>query len=323
VVLVGWDASSELVAGRIASDPDSDLELIGVVAPGDLEGADESSPPRLGTPSGLADVLSRTKPDRVLLSRSDLSEAEMLDLLHTCRMSSTKISVLPGAIEALGPAVELDEVSGVVLLGLTPLVLGRTSRWLKRSLDVSVSALGLLVTAPLLLAIAVAVRVDCGSPVLFRQRRVGKGDRPFELVKFRTMVAGAEGRRAELMARSRDPNWLDLAHDPRVTRLGRFLRRTSLDELPQLWNVLRGQMSLVGPRPLPESEDCLVRGWARGRLDLTPGITGLWQVRGRNRLPFDEMVKLDYLYVANWSLWMDLRLLLRTAPAVIMRRGAK
>jgi lipopolysaccharide/colanic/teichoic acid biosynthesis glycosyltransferase len=259
----------------------------------------------------------------VLLSRSDLSEAEMLDLLHTCRMSSTKISVLPGAIEALGPAVELDEVSGVVLLGLTPLVLGRTSRWLKRSLDVSVSALGLLVTAPLLLAIAVAVRVDCGSPVLFRQRRVGKGDRPFELVKFRTMVAGAEGRRAELMARSRDPNWLDLAHDPRVTRLGRFLRRTSLDELPQLWNVLRGQMSLVGPRPLPESEDCLVRGWARGRLDLTPGITGLWQVRGRNRLPFDEMVKLDYLYVANWSLWMDLRLLLRTAPAVIMRRGAK
>jgi exopolysaccharide biosynthesis polyprenyl glycosylphosphotransferase len=323
VLFVGWDSSSELVLRRLGGDPDSELELVGIVGAGEIPGADESFPPILGPLVGLPEVLARIKPDRVLVSRSELNEAELLDLLHTCRTLSTKISVLPGAIEAIGPAVELDEVSGVALLGLSPPVLGRTSRWLKRGLDISISALMLLIAAPLMLLIALAVRIDSGSPVFFRQRRIGKGGRAFDLIKFRTMVCGAEQRHAELMAQSRDPNWLDLEHDPRVTRVGRLLRKTSLDEIPQLVNVLAGQMSLVGPRPLPEPEDRRVSGWGRGRLDLTPGITGLWQVRGRNRLPFEEMVKLDYLYVTNWSLWMDVRLLLRTAPAVIARRGAK
>ncbi len=323
VLFVGWDSSSELVLTRVDGDPDSELDIVGIVGAGELSGADGSYPPILGGLGGLREVLERTTPDRVLVSRSDLSEAELLGLLHTCRTFSTKISVLPGAIEALGPAVELDEVNGVALLGLTPPVLGRTSRWLKRSLDVSISALLLLIASPLMLVIAVAILLDSGSPVFFKQRRVGKGGRSFDFIKFRTMDCGAEKRHAELMAQSRDPNWLDLEHDPRVTRVGRFLRRTSLDEIPQLVNVLAGEMSLVGPRPLPEPEDRRVSGWGRGRLDLTPGITGLWQVRGRNRLPFEEMVKLDYLYVTNWSLWMDVRLLLRTGPAVIARRGAK
>jgi lipopolysaccharide/colanic/teichoic acid biosynthesis glycosyltransferase len=136
------------------------------------------------------------------------------------------------------------------------------------------------------------------------------------------MVVDAEGRREDLLGRSTDPGWLKLDRDPRITRVGRVLRLTSLDELPQLWNVLKGEMSLVGPRPLIESEDGQIGGWARSRLDLTPGLTGLWQVLGRTNIPFEEMVKLDYLYVTNWSLWGDIRLILRTLPIVLARRGA-
>jgi lipopolysaccharide/colanic/teichoic acid biosynthesis glycosyltransferase len=136
------------------------------------------------------------------------------------------------------------------------------------------------------------------------------------------MLPNAEARRAELAAHSKDPGWLHLEHDPRITRVGRFLRLASLDELPQLWNVLLGDMSLVGPRPLIPEEDSMVDEWARGRLDLTPGITGLWQVLGRTSIPFEEMVKLDYLYVTNWSLWGDLRLMIRTLPVVLKGNGA-
>jgi lipopolysaccharide/colanic/teichoic acid biosynthesis glycosyltransferase len=168
---------------------------------------------------------------------------------------------------------------------------------------------------------ALAIRLDSPGPVFFRQARIGRAGHPFEVLKFRTMVVDAEAQREALMEQSADPSWLHLPADPRVTRLGRLLRRSSLDELPQLWNVVLGEMSLVGPRPLPACEDANVGGWARGRLDLTPGITGMWQVLGRTRIPFDEMVKLDYMYVTNWSLWMDLRILLRTMPVVFGRRG--
>ncbi|HLH13171.1 MAG TPA: sugar transferase, partial [Solirubrobacteraceae bacterium] len=137
-----------------------------------------------------------------------------------------------------------------------------------------------------------------------------------------SMVPEAEGMREQLLALSRQEKWLDLEHDPRITRVGRFLRLTSLDELPQMWNVLRGEMSLVGPRPLIAVEDRNVSGWARGRLDLTPGVTGLWQVLGRAHIPFEQMIMIDYLYVANWSLWTDVKLILRTLPAVLTRRGA-
>jgi lipopolysaccharide/colanic/teichoic acid biosynthesis glycosyltransferase len=142
------------------------------------------------------------------------------------------------------------------------------------------------------------------------------------LLKFRTMCEDAEQRVEELRKFSKDPHWLHLEHDPRLTRIGRFLRLASIDELPQLWNVVRGEMSLVGPRPLVESEDRRVDGWARSRLALTPGITGSWQVLGRTTIPFEEMVKLDYLYVVNWSLWNDIRLMLRTLPVVLKGSGA-
>ncbi|HEY4811556.1 MAG TPA: sugar transferase, partial [Solirubrobacteraceae bacterium] len=224
--------------------------------------------------------------------------------------------------DVLGPAVEIDDVEGVTVLGVNPPWLPRSSRAIKRGMDLLIAAPLLIFLAPLLGLLAVAIKLDSHGPVFFAQERVGRGGRHFRLFKLRTMVADAEQRRAELLAASTDPGWLKVEHDPRVTRMGRWLRRLSLDELPQLWNVVRGEMSVVGPRPLIPSEDDHVHGWARGRLDLTPGITGYWQVLGRTRIPFEEMVKLDYLYVMNWSLWEDVRLMLRTLPVVLGGRGA-
>jgi lipopolysaccharide/colanic/teichoic acid biosynthesis glycosyltransferase len=167
----------------------------------------------------------------------------------------------------------------------------------------------------------VAVRLESPGPALFRQVRVGRDGRRFEMWKFRTMVVDAEERRAELVARSRDPDWLDLEDDPRVTRVGRILRHTSLDELPQLFNVLRGDMRLVGPRPLIPVEHARMPAWARVRDDVTPGMTGLWQVAGRTRLTFEEMLELDCRYVATRSVRRDLEILLRTIPAVLSGKG--
>ena len=184
---------------------------------------------------------------------------------------------------------------------------------MKRALDVVGAAAVLAVSSPALALGALAVKLEDRGPVLYRQRRVGKDGVEFELLKLRTMVVGAETQGAGFAVNE---------GDPRITRVGALLRRLSIDELPQLWNVIRGEMSLVGPRPLIEDEDRRIGGWMRGRLDLTPGITGLWQVLGRTNIPFEEMVKLDYLYVTNWSLWFDVRLLVRTLPAILSRRGA-
>jgi lipopolysaccharide/colanic/teichoic acid biosynthesis glycosyltransferase len=200
-------------------------------------------------------------------------------------------------------------------------VLPRSSRTLKRSMDIVGSAALLLLMLPVLIICAIAIKLDSKGPILFKQSRVGRRGRHFKVLKFRTMCVGAEAQQAELLKLSRDPNWLDLEEDPRVTRVGRFLRHASLDELPQLWNVLKGEMSLVGPRPIMPSEAETLIGWRLSRVDLTPGLTGLWQVLGRTNIPFEEMITLDYLYVTTWSLWTDVRLLIRTLPAVLAQKG--
>jgi lipopolysaccharide/colanic/teichoic acid biosynthesis glycosyltransferase len=196
------------------------------------------------------------------------------------------------------------------------------ARIAKRTIDV-VGALVLLVLLSwLILLIALAVRLNSPGPALFRQRRIGRDGQPFEFVKFRTMARDAEAMQAQLRGQSRDPHWLLLDHDPRVTRLGRVLRRTSLDELPQLWLVLRGDMSLVGPRALSEDDFLQVPPWGFRRFAVSPGLTGLWQVEGRTYVSFAEMIRLDCRYVDTWSLRNDLILLMRTVPALLTARGA-
>jgi lipopolysaccharide/colanic/teichoic acid biosynthesis glycosyltransferase len=200
-------------------------------------------------------------------------------------------------------------------------VLTRSSRLVKRTMDVAGAGVALVVTAPLWALIAVLIRLDSPGPVLFRQQRVGRDGAPFTMIKFRTMVSDAEARKDALRSANESLGLFKITGDPRVTQIGRRLRSRSLDELPQLLNVLRGDMSLVGPRPLVLDEDELVLGWGRDRLQLTPGMTGPWQLLGPTRIPLAGMVRIDLLYMANWSLWTDVKLLLRTVAHVLRRGG--
>jgi lipopolysaccharide/colanic/teichoic acid biosynthesis glycosyltransferase len=189
-------------------------------------------------------------------------------------------------------------------------------------MDIVAATIGLVSLAPLLLMLGLAVKLDSRGPVLFRQRRIGRRGERFDMFKFRSMVPDAERIKRELHDRNEAEGGLfKITDDPRVTRVGRWLRQASLDELPQLFNVLKGEMSLVGPRPLVPDEDQLIEGWQRRRLAVKPGMTGLWQIFGSSRIPMNEMVKIDYLYGANWSIWLDLKILLRTIPYIVHRRG--
>jgi lipopolysaccharide/colanic/teichoic acid biosynthesis glycosyltransferase len=210
-------------------------------------------------------------------------------------------------------------------ISLNPLSFHRPTPWWKRSIDFTGAAIGLTVLAPVLIVIAAAIKLtDPDGPVIFRQRRAGLAGRPFMIYKFRTMYADAEARKAELMAlNEQDGPAFKIEHDPRVTPLGRVLRKTSLDELPQLLNVLRGDMSLVGPRPLPVGESDACDPWHRRRLDVAPGLTCIWQVHGRSRVSFDEWARMDIRYIRRRKLWHDMSILLQTIPAVLLRRGAK
>jgi len=302
------------------------LEPVGLIAGGQATASDrgDSIIPTLGRLGevDLQRAIASHRVERVIVIQSDVDDEVVLGLLQHTAPLGIKVSILPESVDAMGPSVEVDNIEGVTVLGLPPLALPRSSRIAKRTMDVIGASLAMLLFAPLMAIAAVAIKLDSRGPVLFRQRRIGKDGRLFRLNKFRTMVADAEERLDDLRPLSEERHWLKLDRDPRVTRVGRLLRLTSIDELPQLWNVLRGDMSLVGPRPLIASEDERIRGYARMRLHLAPGMTGLWQVLGRTTIPFEEMVKLDFIYISNWSLWTDVKLLLRTVPAVAVRRGA-
>jgi len=259
---------------------------------------------------------------RVIIEPDEALPQITMDFVREAKATSVRVSLLPRILEVVGSAIEIDDVNGLTLLGLQRFGLSRSSTLCKRGLDVTVAGAGLILMAPFMLVVAALIKLDGAGPVLFGQRRVGRGGHGFEMWKFRTMVTGADALKAQLALHNEAAAGLfKIADDPRVTRIGRWLRRSSLDELPQLINVLRGEMSLVGPRPLITDEDDLISGLDRHRLHLTPGMTGHWQIAGSSRVPLAEMVKLDYLYVAGWSLWTDIKILLRTIPHVLARRG--
>jgi exopolysaccharide biosynthesis polyprenyl glycosylphosphotransferase len=261
--------------------------------------------------------------DRIVIACSELSEELLEKLLPFCRLRRVNLTVIPPTRGMFGTATHLTHIADLPLLDYNTWDISRTTRGLKRCLDIVLAVLGLVFTSPLLLLAALATLVDSGRPVLFRQTRAGEGGRPFQMLKFRTMVREAEAMLPELVPFEQlDAPMFKLKADPRVTRVGRLLRRTSIDELPQLVNVLRGEMSIVGPRP--EQLD-LVERYApehRFRLQVKPGITGPMQVYGRGELTFDERLAVEREYVENLSIARDIRIVLITLPAVFGKRGA-
>ena len=323
-LLVGSGSVANTIARKLASHAEYGTDLLGYVDAEGPEGSRMPAPdglPRLGDMAEFGEICRSLEVERVVVAFSTLSNDRMLDIIRSAKRNRIKITIVPRLYEVIGHSVVVDEVEGMTVLTLRGLTRSRSSLLLKRWIDVTLSAAGLILMLPVLTAIAAAIKLTSPGPILFTQRRMGR-DRPFTLLKFRTMVSDADARKEELAHLNEAvAPMFKIKDDPRVTRVGRFLRARSLDELPQLWNVLRGEMSLVGPRPLVLDEDSHVLGWHRTRLDLTPGLTGPWQVAGRAFVPFEEMVKMDYLYVAEWSLWKDARLLLRTAPIVVLGRG--
>jgi exopolysaccharide biosynthesis polyprenyl glycosylphosphotransferase len=311
-LVIGDHADSEDVRRALESRHSINATVVGRVPLADEDDGERA----IGTFGELADLLLSERVDRVLIAAPSTHDEALLDKIRLVKSFGIKVSLLPRLFEVVGSSVEVDDLGGLTLLGLRRYELTTSSRYLKRGLDICVSAL-----APLLAVIALAIKLTSPGPILFQQKRIGRHGVAFDMLKFRSMYEGADQMKAELEELNEADGLFKIENDPRVTSIGRVLRRCSLDELPQLINVLRGEMSLVGPRPLVVDEDARVRGWLRRRLDVIPGMTGIWQVLGSSRIPLHEMVKIDYLYRANWSLWLDIKILLRTVPHVFARRG--
>jgi exopolysaccharide biosynthesis polyprenyl glycosylphosphotransferase len=328
-VIVGAGKVGQQLALKLMNHREYGIHLVGFVDDQPTELDDELAerlPILLGGPDRLRELITEHGVDRVIIAFSNDSHESVIANIRAIRDLDVQIDIVPRYFEVFGGAAEVHTLEGIPLVGLRPTRLPRSSRVLKRAFDLSASTFGLLLLAPLFAAVAIGIKLESRGPVFFRQVRRGANGTTFRIYKFRTMVAEAEDRKAEVvhlnMHRSRDPRMTKIPDDPRVTRLGRVLRRFSIDELPQLINVINGEMSLVGPRPLILEEDKYVQEWARKRLDLKPGITGLWQVLGRSDIPFDEMTKLDYVYVTNWSLRQDIRLVFLTVPSLFRTRRA-
>jgi exopolysaccharide biosynthesis polyprenyl glycosylphosphotransferase len=276
----------------------------------------------VGRLAEIRDLAQTLDVHRAIIAPRSADAGEMLNLVRTLKAVGVRVSVLPRLLEVVGSSVEFDDLHGVTVMGVRRFDLTRSSARFKRAFDVLGASLGLLAVAPLMIVFAVLIKLSDGGPVFFRQLRVGRHGKRFQMLKFRTMIQGADAMKDSLRDRNEAQEGLfKIAEDPRVTRVGRLLRRTALDELPQLINIVRGEMSLVGPRPLVIEEDQRIEGWHRRRLELMPGMTGPWQILGPARVPLREMVAIDYIYVANWSLWTDIKILLRTVPHVIGRKG--
>jgi exopolysaccharide biosynthesis polyprenyl glycosylphosphotransferase len=271
----------------------------------------------------LALMIERQRPDELVLAEADFDEPTVLGVVELAHRHGVKVKLAPTTTDLLVHEGEYVPGQGVPLFELRPPMLTGLEWATKRAFDLVVATLVLVFGIPLWLALAAAIKVDSRGPVFFVDRRIGVGEREFGMLKFRTMVVDAAERQPELEEDNEASGPLfKIRDDPRVTRVGRVLRRLSIDELPQLVNVLRGQMSLVGPRPLPLRDHALLEDWHRARSLVLPGMTGLWQISGRSGLEFDDLVRLDFTYIENWSIWSDISIIARTIPAVLTRRGA-
>lgn len=288
------------------------VELVGMVSEDAL----------IGSVAELRSMVEELHFHRLVISPSAELDGSTLHLIQAAKFLGVRVSLLPGVMTAVGGFATIEELDGMTLLGVPRFGLSHSSVLLKRGFDVVIGTFALIALAPILLAISVAIKLTSQGPVIFKQTRIGRGGKPFRIWKFRSMVDGADGMKDKLMLQNEATGGLfKIVDDPRITRVGQHIRSTHLDELPQLVNVLRGEMSLVGPRPLVPDEDARVKGRDRHRIHLTPGITGPWQVKGPLNTPLAEMAMLDYRYASDWSIWRDLDILAQTVFRVLSRGG--
>jgi len=331
ILLVGAGQGASSLIHRLEASENRRIEICGVVTPAAGLGAGVlgNPVPIVGTVEELPALINRYRIDRVIAVEKEIPPEQMHACISVCTRMGIPFNHTAGRLDRTAMRVGVTELGNVLLIEVRGIEFTRVQQAVKRAFDLLVASVLMVLLAPLLAALALAVWLTSSGPVLYVAPRVGKGGRYFPFFKFRTMVRGADAQRDGVAARNEQKGHLfKIRQDPRVTTVGRLMRRFSLDELPQLLNVLRGQMSLVGPRPLPArdldpdggSRD--YRVWAVQRTKVPPGITGLWQIRGRSDLGFEEMLRLDIAYVRHWSIWLDMKILANTIPAVLRGRGA-
>ena len=324
VVIVGAGEIGRTVMRTIVARPDLGYRVVGFVDDNPEKGyTDIGRFKALGPLDNLPTILDEERPDEVIITLPWMYHRKIMGIVRECERRGVRPRIVPDLFQMSLTQVNVEDLGGVPLIGVRTVAISKGALLVKRLIDVTVAAVGLVLCAPLFLLIALAIRLDSPGPIIFRQTRVGLRGRHFEMYKFRSMHVGAEEQQDMLADMNEaDGPIFKIRDDPRLTRVGRVLRRLSMDELPQLVNVLRGEMSLVGPRPPIPAEVEKYQEWHKKRLEAPPGMTGLWQVSGRSRLSFDEMVLLDIYYIENWSLWLDFKILMRTIPKVLLGEGA-
>ncbi|MBI2953594.1 MAG: undecaprenyl-phosphate glucose phosphotransferase [Chloroflexi bacterium] len=321
VLVVGAGSQGMLIMQNIVAHPELGYNVVGF--------ADEERDEDLGRFKALGRlddvprIVRTTDVDLVIIALPSTSHQRVVEIMMQCERHNVSFRIVPDFYELSLSKVDINEINGIPLIGLREVSIRGWNVFLKRLLDVACSAAILVALSPLLLLIGIAIKLDSPGPTLYTQTRVGRGGRHFVFYKFRSMRVGADKEKVELSSLNEASGPLfKIKRDPRLTRVGKVLRRLSLDEFPQFYNVLIGDMSLVGPRPPLPDEVAKYDEWHHKRLEISPGLTGLWQVSGRSNLLFDEMVLLDIWYIENWSLGLDLKIMLRTIPAVLLARGA-
>jgi exopolysaccharide biosynthesis polyprenyl glycosylphosphotransferase len=324
VIIVGAGEVGRTVMRTMVARPELGYRILGFVDDNPRKGqTDIGRFKALGGLDNVSKIVGEQKVDEVIITLPWMYHRKIMAVVRECERWHVSARIVPDLFQMSLSQVDVNDLGGVPLIGVRKVGLGGEARLVKRGVDVIGALVGLTVGFPLLALIALAIRLNSPGPVIFTQTRVGAGGKLFKIYKFRSMVEGAETEQEYLRELNEaDGPLFKIQDDPRLTRVGRLLRRTSLDELPQLWNVLRGEMSLVGPRPPIPPEVERYEEWHKRRLETRPGMTGLWQVSGRSLLSFDEMVLLDIYYIENWSLWLDFKILLRTIPRVLLGSGA-
>ncbi|HET7769308.1 MAG TPA: sugar transferase, partial [Chloroflexota bacterium] len=323
VLVVGAGHVGKMVMQQIAGRPGLGYQLVGFCD--DVAWAQSAQFGRfscLGSVATLGEVIDSHRVDEVVIALPSAEHEKILEIVSLCRQRGVEFRLVPDTFDLTLGTLEVDDLAGIPLIGLRESALRGVNLALKRAMDVVLAGIALIAAAPILAIVALAVRIESPGPIFYPQLRVGKNG-PFKIHKVRSMYQDADERKAELEQGNEAGGVIfKMKNDPRRTRVGRIIRKLSLDELPQVWNVFKGDMSIVGPRPPLPQEVEQYDEWHKRRLEVTPGLTGLWQVSGRSDLPFDEMVMLDLYYIENWSLGLDLKIILQTIPAVVSMRGA-